>query len=121
VATKYPVVGVVMTIAMLSLIGIPPLAGFFGKFTIFRAAIGEGYIGLSVLALVTSAVSVGYYLRPMITMFMREELDASAPAPAPSMRLAFGMAVATFGVILLGILPDGSLEWAAASVLAAAN
>jgi len=119
--TQYPLVGVVMTIAMLSLIGMPPFAGFFGKLTIFKAAVSEGYIGLTLLALITSAVSVAYYLRPLIAMFMRESLEAPRPADAFFGRLVLGMAVATAATVLLGVLPDQYLQWAADSILASAR
>jgi NADH-quinone oxidoreductase subunit N len=117
---RFPILGLVMAVAMLSLIGIPPFAGFFGKFVIFKAAIGSGYVGLTVLALLTSAISVAYYLRPMIAMFMQEERGAPAPAPALQPRLALAVAIAVIATVALGVMPDRYLEWASASVLALA-
>ena len=116
--TARPLLGIVMVISMLSLIGMPPFAGFFGKFAVFRAAIAEGWIGLSVLAMLTSAVSVGYYLRPIIAMFMKEP---TGPAPQPAsgnLRLIFALGAAAVAIVVLGVLPEPYLEWAAASVLA---
>jgi NADH-quinone oxidoreductase subunit N len=117
--SRFPLAGAVMLIAMLSLIGIPPFAGFFAKFTVFAAAVAEGYVGLTVLALITSAISVGYYLRPLVVMYMREPIDAP-PASLPLRpRLLLGILVATAAVIGLGLMPGRTLDWAAASILAA--
>ena len=116
--TARPLLGLVMVISMLSLIGMPPFAGFFGKFAVFRAAIAEGWVGLSILAMITSAVSVGYYLRPIIAMFMKDPIGA-APQPASgNVRLVFAIGAAAAAIVVLGVLPDRYLEWAAASVLA---
>ena len=114
---RFPIVGLVMLIAMLSLIGIPPFAGFFAKFAIFKAAVSGGYIGLTVLALITSAISVGYYLRPLVVMYMKPEVGTPAPTPVIHPRLALGIAIATVAVVVLGLLPDRYLDWAASSVL----
>ena len=121
VGTRFPWVGAVMTIAMLSLIGIPPFAGFFAKFSIFTAAVAEGYVGLTILGLLTSAVSVAYYLRPLVVMFMQEPITAPGPAPQLDLRLVFGVIVATLAVVGLGLLPEQYLDWAAASILAVAG
>jgi NADH-quinone oxidoreductase subunit N len=118
VGAARPLLGLVMVVAMLSLIGMPPFAGFFGKFAVFRAAIDQGWIGLSVLAMLTSAISVGYYLRPIIAMFMLEPLGALPQPALGNRRLAIALGIATAAVVLLGALPDRTLEWAASSVLA---
>jgi NADH-quinone oxidoreductase subunit N len=120
-ASRFPWAGAVMVIAMLSLIGIPPFAGFFAKFTVFRAAVAEGFVGLTVLALITSAISVGYYLRPMIAMYMREPtgpVPASEPLRA---RLALAILLATLAVVALGLAPGSTLDWAAGSILVSAG
>jgi len=70
---KYPMLGVAMTVFMLSLAGIPPMAGFLGKFYIFAAAIKEGYIGLAIAGVINSLLSVYYYLRLLVYMYMKEE------------------------------------------------
>ena len=118
---RHPWVGAVMIVAMLSLIGIPPFAGFFAKFTIFAAAVAEGLVGLTVLALISSAISVGCYLRPLVAMYMREP-TAEAPPPQPlRLRLALAILLATAAVVGLGLVPGGALDWAAASTLLAAG
>jgi NADH-quinone oxidoreductase subunit N len=124
--SRYPLAGVIMTLSMLSLIGIPPFAGFFGKFQVFAAAVSAGYVGLAVIGLLSSAVSFAYYLRPTLVMFMQA---ASArerrgpPSTAPSLiegrpALVLSLLVATMLVLALGLLPGSALRWAAASVLA---
>jgi len=62
-----------LAIFLLSLAGIPPLAGFFGKFGIFHAAIQHGYLELAIIGVLASLVSLYYYLRPVIVLFMQEK------------------------------------------------
>jgi NADH-quinone oxidoreductase subunit N len=63
-----PLVAVAFTIALLSLAGIPPLAGFFGKYLVFTLSISKGYVGLTVVAVITSLIGVYYYFKPIIAM-----------------------------------------------------
>jgi NADH-quinone oxidoreductase subunit N len=56
---------------MVSLAGFPPTAGFLGKYFVFSAAVDEGYIWLVVIAVLNSLISVYYYLRPVVAMYMR--------------------------------------------------
>ena len=116
---RHPWAGAVMVVAMLSLIGIPPFAGFFAKFTVFAAAVAEGYLGLTILALITSAVSVGYYLRPLVVMYMREPTGEAPAAPTFRPRLALAILLATLAVVGLGLAPGATLDWAADSILVA--
>jgi len=108
---RFPWVGGVMTLAMLSLIGIPPFAGFFAKFAVFKAAVGQGMIVLTVLALLTSAISVAYYLRPLVAMFMQSSDLAPAPTPASRPRLVLAILVATAAIVGLGLAPEASMNW----------
>jgi NADH-quinone oxidoreductase subunit N len=71
-AKEKPVLAFVFTLFMLSLAGIPPLAGFFGKFFIFAAAIQYGFYWVAVWGVIGSVISVYYYLRPVIHMYMKE-------------------------------------------------
>lgn len=71
-AGKYPVAALSLTVLMLSLAGLPPTLGFFGKFYVFSAAIGEGFVWLAVWAMINSVVAVYYYLRPIVLMYMYE-------------------------------------------------
>ncbi|MEW5828245.1 MAG: NADH-quinone oxidoreductase subunit N, partial [Chloroflexota bacterium] len=69
---KYPALAAAMTIFMLSLTGIPPTLGLVGKFYLFRAVMAGGYTGLAIIGVLTSLVSAYYYLRVVVTMYMRE-------------------------------------------------
>ncbi|MGE5423830.1 MAG: NADH-quinone oxidoreductase subunit N, partial [Syntrophothermus sp.] len=69
---KNPVEAVALAVAMLSLAGIPPLAGFISKYYLFSTAMEKGYLWLLIVALLGSAISVAYYFRPIIGMFMKE-------------------------------------------------
>lgn len=71
-AHKRPMVALCFTIFLLSLAGIPPTVGFFGKFYLFNAAIGEGLLWLTIWGVLSSVISVYYYLRPIVVMYMKE-------------------------------------------------
>lgn len=72
VASKYPWIALAIMVCMFSLIGLPPTAGFFGKYTLFTATIQEGYAWLAIVGIVNSILSVYYYLRVVVTMYMKE-------------------------------------------------
>ena len=114
---RRPLLGVAMTIFMLSLTGIPPLAGFAGKLYVFTAAIREGYYVLAVIGVLNSAISAGYYIRVLIAMYMR---DPASPETAmdPAPLLIVCLLVATVGTIYFGIFPDAPLDFARQSFLA---
>jgi NADH-quinone oxidoreductase subunit N len=69
---KYPALAAAMLVFMLSLIGFPPTLGLVGKFYLFRAAIAGGFTGLAIIGVLTSLISAYYYLRVVVTMYMRE-------------------------------------------------
>lgn len=69
---KYPALAAAMTVFMLSLIGLPPTLGLVGKFYLFRSVIEGGFVGLAIIGVVTSLISAYYYLRVVVTMYMRE-------------------------------------------------
>ncbi len=71
-AKNQPVLALCLTIFMLSLAGIPPLMGFFGKFYLFSAAVSEGLLWLALWGVLNSVISVFYYLRPIVVMYMRD-------------------------------------------------
>ncbi len=75
---KHPFAGVLMSVFMFSLAGIPATVGFMGKFFIFRALIDKGFIWLTVIGVFGSLVSVYYYLKVVVNMFMKEEVDESS-------------------------------------------
>jgi NADH-quinone oxidoreductase subunit N len=116
---REPILGILMTLFMLSLIGIPPTAGFFAKANIILAAVEAGG-PLTILAFITvinAAVAAFYYLRVVVYMFMRD-----SPSDAPVLRhgalLWGGLVAASALTILLGLFPEGLLEAAATAAQA---
>lgn len=71
-AKKQPVLAICLTVFLLSLAGLPPTLGFFGKLYLFSSAVNEGLIWLSLWGVINSVISVYYYLRPIVMMYMRE-------------------------------------------------
>ncbi|MEN8183815.1 MAG: NADH-quinone oxidoreductase subunit N [Myxococcota bacterium] len=113
-----------MTLFMLSLAGIPPTAGFFAKFYIFSAAVDAGYLWLTVIAVLTTVVSVYYYLRLPVAMYMQEPSD-EVPRAETSTGETLVLAVCAAGVVFFGIFPSHApgmlsgiraLDWARESV-----
>lgn len=104
---RFPLLGLAMSLFMFSMAGIPPTAGFIGKFLIFKAAIKEGYLWLTILGVLNSAASVYFYLRVIVVMYFRE--PAEAAAPLDKMRASFTTALATVlagvAVLYLGVTP----------------
>ena len=112
-----PVIALAMFVFMLSLAGIPLTAGFTGKFQIFKAAIDQGYIWLAVIGVLNSVVSLYYYLRIVVVMYMQPATPGSLSEPAPaSVPLYTAIGVSALGVLALGIFPSWTLELALRSV-----
>jgi NADH-quinone oxidoreductase subunit N len=101
-AKKNPVEAVCLTVAMLSLTGIPPLAGFFAKYYLFVTAIDKGFLWLVIIAIIGSAVSAGYYFKPIIGMYLKEG-DGSILKAERSYRIH--LVFMTILIILLGFVP----------------
>ena len=78
-AKQRPMLALCLTVFLLSLAGIPPTLGFFGKFYLFNAAIGEGLLWLAIWAFINSVIAVYYYLRPIVVMYMKEGDAEVAP------------------------------------------
>lgn len=112
---RHPVLALALTLFLLSLIGIPPLAGFVAKFYLFGAAVREGFVGLAVIAVLNSAVAAYYYLRVVVAMYMHEP-GAPGATLVPSLAGGLALAVAVVGVIVLGVLPAPFAELAQAAV-----
>jgi NADH-quinone oxidoreductase subunit N len=103
-ARQNPLLAFVMTVAMLSLAGIPLTGGFFGKFYIFIAAVEQGYIGLVVFAVVMSMVGIYYYLRPIIAMYLQPAPENEAPIAVDGGQKLMLVLLAAL-TLALGILP----------------
>jgi NADH-quinone oxidoreductase subunit N len=112
-AFRSPFAAFAMLLFMLSLGGIPPTAGFMGKFWLFSAAIDAQYYWLAVIGVLNSAVSLYYYIRVVVFMYVRKEAIGSEPSAAPSLNLA--LAVAVIATLALGIYPRLLFDAAAAS------
>lgn len=123
-AWREPATAAAMSIFLLSLAGIPPLVGFFGKLFIFREAVGQGLIGLVLVGVINSVISVYYYLRPMVAMYGRDEtalnetatlggelsVDASGAATvARPARLSFALGLA-IALCAAGVLAMVALQ-----------
>src|SRR5262250_3581063 len=107
---KRPFLGMAMSLFMLSLAGFPPLAGFTGKFYIFRSAVLSGHTPLAIIGVLNSLLSVVYYLRVIVSMYM-EEGGAGAKSWGQSPHLYIAIALAAVGTLYLGIVPAKALEW----------
>jgi NADH-quinone oxidoreductase subunit N len=94
----------VMTVALLSLAGIPPLAGFFAKYYIFTVAFESGYIGIVLLAIVTSLIGIYYYFRIIIAMYLKAP-DTTTPITVTTMHNVM-LVICLLATIILGLFPD---------------
>jgi len=108
---KHPILGIAMCIFLFSLAGIPPAAGFIGKFYLFSGAIQAGYIWLAIIGVLNSAASVYYYLRVMVFMYFKDPTEEFAWVKlTPAFVICLLIAVA--GVLIPGVLPGVFLELA---------
>jgi NADH-quinone oxidoreductase subunit N len=105
---KYPWIGATFAVFLFSLAGFPPTGGFLAKFYVFSAAVREGLVSLVVIGVLASLVSVYYYLRVIVYMYMREptyEVDINLENPA----LFLVLFLCLYGVLQLGIFPGNVL------------
>lgn len=113
--SRSPILAILMSVFMFSLAGFPPTAGFMGKFYVFSAAVKSGFVGLVIIGVLNSLMSVYYYLRVVVIMFMHPPQPEAQKIP-----LALGaelvLLISLWGVLQLGILPDSLLSLAQASV-----
>src|SRR5712671_1670966 len=112
-SSRNPLAAFAMLLFMLSLGGIPPTAGFMGKFWLFGAAVDAGYVWLAVIGVLNSAISLYYYIRLVVFMYLKKETMGSEPIASPS--LTFALVVAVAATIVLGIYPRLLFEVAEAS------
>jgi NADH-quinone oxidoreductase subunit N len=104
---RAPFASAVLALCFFSLAGIPATAGFIGKFFLFKAALENGLYALALIGIANSLVSVGYYLKVVYILYMRDPVEATPPpALAPADRLALALCAA--GIFAFGIFP-GSL------------
>ncbi|MDQ7024240.1 MAG: NADH-quinone oxidoreductase subunit N [Anaerolineae bacterium] len=108
---RSPWLAVTMTIGLLSLAGIPPAAGFFGKFFLFQAAVQANLAGLAIIGVLNSIVALYYYLLVIKIMWVDpgKDEDQAIKIPAP---LAWTFGITTIVVLLLGVVPAPIIGWA---------
>src|SRR5688572_14809764 len=110
-----PALAGLMTVFLLSLGGFPPTAGFIGKWYIFSAAVQEGHYWLAIIGVLSSVVSVFFYLRIVVMMYMTDE--PAAPArPSISVPAMAALAFILLATFYLGVLPNRVLEFAMQSI-----
>ena len=112
---SHPALAVLMTFFLLSLGGFPPTAGFIAKWYVFSAAIGSGYYSLAIIGVLSSVVSVFFYLRIVVMMFMTDRDARQVPAPITTLAYV-GLALSLAGVLYLGVLPTAIIDFAQASI-----
>jgi NADH-quinone oxidoreductase subunit N len=102
---KHVGLSIALLIFMLSLAGIPLTAGFMGKFLVFRSAWDKGFHALVIIAVLNSAASIYYYLRPMVVMFFREGPEIEVNPPLLTRSTYVAIVLALVGIFYLGITP----------------
>ena len=112
---SHPALATLMTFFLLSLGGFPPTAGFIAKWYVFSAAVGSGYYGLAIIGVLSSVVSVFFYLRIVVMMYMTERDARPVPPAVPAMAMA-ALIISLIGVLYLGVLPSRLIDLAQASI-----
>jgi|RhiMetdeSRZDD1v2_1073273.scaffolds.fasta_scaffold56405_3 NADH-quinone oxidoreductase subunit N len=110
---KHPALAAAMTVFMLSLIGLPPTIGLVGKFYLFRAVIDGGFTGLAIIGVLTSLVSAYYYLRVVVTMYMKD----GEPVAERETWLDMTTAVTALVTVIVSFVPQFLFAWASSAVL----
>ena len=111
---RSPVLAVILTTFLLSLIGIPITGGFFAKFYVFSAALQANLVGLTIIGVINSAIAAYYYLRIIVYMYMRDERVEAPVARIPA-GLGVALAISLIATIYLGVLPGRILDYAMTS------
>jgi NADH-quinone oxidoreductase subunit N len=107
-AKKNPFLAFCMAVSLLSLAGIPPLAGFFGKYYVFTVAFQSGYVGLVFLAVITSLIGIYYYFRIIIAMYLKSS-DRISTIEVPLLNKIL-LVICLVATIVLGIFPDSIIR-----------
>jgi NADH-quinone oxidoreductase subunit N len=96
---------------LLSLAGVPPTAGFFAKWFLFRGAMNSGFYAITIIAFINSVIGAYYYLRVLVAMYMREPA-AGAPVAVPmrSGYVSAALLLSAIIVLALGLFPGNSLN-----------
>jgi NADH-quinone oxidoreductase subunit N len=110
---KYPLLAAAMTVFMLSLTGLPPTLGLIGKIYLFRAVIEGGVYWLAVVGVLTSLISAYYYLRVVVTMYMKD----GKPLVTREWWLEFTIGATAVVTVVVSLIPAPLFDWAAQAVL----
>jgi NADH-quinone oxidoreductase subunit N len=102
---RWPMMALVMAIFMLSLSGVPPLAGFFGKLLVFKAAVDGGWAWLAVVGMLNSAIGAYYYLRVTVAMYFEQPNDDSLAERRSWGALNLGIGLAAVFTVAIGLYP----------------
>jgi NADH-quinone oxidoreductase subunit N len=113
--SRSPLLAILMTVFMFSLAGFPPTAGFMGKFYVFSAAVKSGFVGLVIIGVLNSLISVYYYLRVVVVMFMHPPQPEAQKIPV-AFAAALVLLISAWGVLQMGVFPESLLRVAQASV-----
>lgn len=116
-AMRQPFTAALLTVFLLSLIGVPLTGGFFGKFYIFKAALESHLVWLTVLGLLNSAVAAYYYLRILVVMYMHEPSEAASHAEPLGAGMKAALVLPALGTFILGIFPSALLTFATKSAV----
>jgi NADH:ubiquinone oxidoreductase subunit 2 (subunit N) len=108
---RAPGLALIMMVAFLSLAGMPPLAGFFGKFLVFLAAVNAGMIGLAVIGVLNSIIGLYYYLTVLKYVYLYRSDDEDKPIPL-TRSYKLGLILLVVGIILIGTLISPWYNWA---------
>jgi NADH-quinone oxidoreductase subunit N len=106
---RSPLIAALLTIFLISLIGIPITGGFFAKFYVFSAAMQSNLVGLTIIGVINSAIAAYYYLRVIVYMYMRDE-RIEAPVTRIPAGLGAAVAISLIATIYLGVLPNRVLN-----------
>jgi NADH-quinone oxidoreductase subunit N len=112
---SHPALAALMTVSLLSLGGLPPTVGFIGKWYIFSAAVGAGYYWLAIIGVLTSVVSVFFYLRVVVMIYMADRTGAPVPARVNMVGMA-ALTLSIAAIFYLGVLPAPVMNFAAESI-----
>ena len=115
-ARRSPFLAAMMLLFMLALTGIPPTGGFVGKFYLFAAAVQTGWSWVAVIGVLTSAISLYYYFRIVLNMYLRDS-DQTTPVPLKAPALVGAIAFCALATLALGIIPGPFIELAKRSML----
>ena len=115
---RSPFSGLSLTVCMFSLSGLPPTAGFIAKFYIFKTAVDSGHLAIAIVGILTSIVSVYYYLRVVYYLYMKEPAEGYATVPEGGIFATGALAIAMIGIFVIGLFPTPLFAMAGAAARA---